>query len=145
MASLDHKRMFLRPNPFASHSARAGKTSFSNRRLAPVATALVLMVGMLSGCGAAKSAATPTVSGGQPVSPAPTNAALTAVVTSPPTGTPTHSASSTSTQTSSPVALGVITSGSLPAELNGTFAVTINPDEVTHADEAGDWFLVLTT
>ncbi len=144
MASLDHNRMFVRSNPLASQRLPAGKPSYQSRRFGPVVAALALALGMLSGCGAAKPAATPTTSGGQAVSPAPTNAALTSVVTSSPTSTPTHSASSISTQTYSPVSLGVITSGSLPAELIGTFTVSINLDEVTHADEAGDWFLILT-
>ena len=47
-------------------------------------------------------------------------------------------------QSASPARYGAATNGSLPAELTGTFAVTINPDEVAQADEAGDWFLSLT-
>jgi len=37
-----------------------------------------------------------------------------------------------------------LTTGTLPAELAGTFAARIDPAVVSHADEAGDWFLTFT-
>jgi hypothetical protein len=40
---------------------------------------------------------------------------------------------------------GPTTSGDLPLDINGTFATHINLSDVPEPDQAGDWFLTLTS
>jgi len=117
----------------------------SRHRSAAILAALAAAA--LAACTAAAPAVTPPATGEPPratpvvvpaASPAATGA--TAATASP----PPSAASAPTASPAAPAASLPTTRGTLPAALAGTFAARIDPAVVSGADEAGDWFLVLT-
>lgn len=89
----------------------------------PQLGSIVVVVMVLAGCGSA------TPSGVAP-SPSAQPTQAPSAATAPPTPAATVAEA--------------VTTGTLPAELVGTFAARVDPSAVPHADQAGDWFLTLT-
>ena len=115
------------------------------RSISGVALLGLLVVGLV-GCGSSPTQSVPPAASSTPsVAPAtapPPSAIATQVgQTAAPTAAPTQAPPSPSQ--SGPAATGHTTTGQLPPELAGTFAVHLDLSDVSAPDEAGDWFLTL--
>ena len=96
---------------------------------------LVVVVALPAACG---GSTTPPGTG------APSGLASTAQATSATTAAPSLPPEPTPASTPAPTP-GMTTTGALPASLDHTFAARVDPSVVAAPDEAGDWFLTLTS